>query len=90
MKLLSIAIIVLGVFALLFAGYCFSFCVPLESACHMSDEVACARLAQTLRFSGWLAVGALGLMVTGASIRVGVYARQRLAAQSRGGEGHAR
>ncbi len=63
MKRLTIALLTLATLTLAGAAYLYSFGVPLESACHMHDADACARLQQTLRLSRGLGLGALALLL---------------------------
>jgi len=80
MKRLTIALLALATLALLAAAYAFSFGVPLESACHMEDADACARLAQTIRLSRDLALLALALVLC---VPIGRLAARRMAAGAR-------
>lgn len=63
MRRLTIALLALSAVALLGGAYLFTFCVPLESACHLHDDNACARLVQTMSQARALAVIAAALLV---------------------------
>ena len=78
MKSLSIALLCLAALTLVGAGHLYSFCIPLESACHMHDVDACARLEATLRVSGRMALSALALALCAFSAGMARRLRQLL------------
>lgn len=59
MKPASNLLFALAALASLVALYLYTFCVPLESACHLATPGACERLAATLRTSTWAAIAAV-------------------------------
>ena len=82
MKRLTIALLTLTTLTLVGAAYFFSFGVPLESACHMHDADACARLEQTLRLSRGMALGALALVLCALVARIATRFRRASRADS--------
>lgn len=82
MKRIAVTLFVAAGLALLSSVYLYTFCVPLESACHMGDGHACERLARTLRAAAWLGGSALALALATAALvlwrrALGVSARSR-------------
>ena len=65
MRLVAVVLFVCAAAGLLVAGYLFSFCVPLESACHMDNAEACVVLARSLRTSAYVAALAMALSAMG-------------------------